>query len=118
MSRDSMPWKELFAIVAAAATWGSLWARRRVIFFTDCMAVVQALTRGASRTRRIMQLMRMLHFTAARHHSIYRVQHIPGVHNVVADELSRVHDVSQLSTGCRSSIDSSPTIPALPLIPS
>jgi hypothetical protein len=117
MDRDSMPWKELFAIVAAAVTWGAQWTRRRVTFFTDCMPVVQALTKGASRTRRMMQLIRILHFTAARHHFIYRVQHIPGVENIIADELSRVHDVSQLSTRCRSSIDPSPITPSLPLIP-
>ena len=117
MDRDSMPWKELFAIVAAACTWGSQWARRRVTFFTDCMPVVQALTKGASRTRRIMQLIRILHFTAAQHHFVYRVRHIPGVENTVADELSRVHDVSQLSTHCRHSIDPSPITPVLPLIP-
>jgi Reverse transcriptase (RNA-dependent DNA polymerase) len=117
MSRDSMPWKELFAIVAAAATWGRLWSRRRVLFFTDCMPVVQALAKGASRTRRIMQLIRLLHFYAAHHHFVYRVEHIPGVDNVVADELSRVFDVSQLSIQCRSSIDPSPITPVLPLTP-
>ena len=116
MLRDSMPWKELFAIVAAAATWGARWTRRRVVFFTDCMPVVQALTKGASRTRRIMQLIRILHFTAAQHHFVYRVQHVPGVENAIADELSRVHDVSQLSTGCRSNIAPSPTTPVLPPI--
>jgi hypothetical protein len=118
MDRDSMPWKELFAIVAAAATWGAGWARRKIIFFTDCMPIVQALTKGASRTRRIMQLIRALHFYAARYHFVYRAEHIAGVNNSTADELSRVHDVTQLSTGCRRSIDLSPITPVLPAIPS
>jgi hypothetical protein len=118
MDRDSMPWKELFAIVAAAATWGAGWARRKVIFFTDCMPVVQALEKGASRTRRIMQLIRALHYYAARDHFVYRAEHIAGVNNSIADELSRVHDVTQLSTGCRRSIDPSPITPVLPAIPS
>ncbi len=117
MDRDSMPWKELFAIVAAAATWGLRWERRKVIFFTDCMPIVQALTKGSSRTRRIMQLIRALHYYAARHHFVYRAQHIAGVHNVIADELSRVHVVTQLSTECRRSIDLSPVTPVLPAIP-
>jgi hypothetical protein len=118
MARDSMPWKELFAIVTAASTWGHLWERRKVIFVTDCLPVVQALSKGASRTRRIMQLIRHLHHCAARHHFVYRVEHIAGVDNVIADELSRVYDVSQLSTCCRRSIDPSPVIPVLPVIPS
>ena len=53
---------------------------------------------------------------AATHHFVYRVQHIPGVENDIADELSRVHAVSQLSTRCRSSIDPSPITPVLPRI--
>jgi hypothetical protein len=117
MARDSMPWKELFAIVAAAATWGHRWERRKIIFLTDCMPVVQALTKGASRTRRIMQLIRALHHYAARHHFTYRTEHVPGVDNSIADELSRVHDVTQLSTGCRRSIDPSPITAVLPAIP-
>jgi hypothetical protein len=118
MARDSMPWKELYAVAAAAATWGSAWARKRVIFWTDCQPVVQALSKGASRTRRMMQLIRMLHFCAGRHSFSYCAQHIPGVDNSVADELSRVHDVSQLSAACRSSIDPLQTTPVLPTIPS
>ena len=118
MGRDSMPWKELFAIVAAAATWGPSWERRKIIFFTDCMPIVQALAKGASRTRRIMQLIRALHYYAARFHFVYRAEHIAGASNTIADELSRVHDLTQLSTGCRRSIDHSPVIPVLPAIPS
>jgi hypothetical protein len=117
MGRDSMPWKELFAIVAAAATWGSTWERQKIVFFTDCMPVVQALMKGSSRTRRIMQLIRALHYYAARHHFVYRVEHIAGVRNTVADELSRVHDVTQLSMECRRNMDPSPVIPVLPAIP-
>jgi hypothetical protein len=117
MARDSMPWKELFAIVAAAATWGSGWERQKIVFFTDCMPVVQALKKGSSRTRRIMQLIRILHYYAARYHFVYRVEHIAGARNTIADELSRVHDVTQLSMGCRRSIDPSPVIPVLPAIP-
>jgi hypothetical protein len=64
-----------------------------------------------------MQLIRILHSTAAQHHFIYRVLHIRGVENTIADELSRVHDVSQLSMRCRSNIDPSPITPVLPLIP-
>jgi len=116
MARDSMPWKELYAIVAAAATWGHQWARKKVIFWTDCQPVVQALQKGASRTRRMMQLIRILHHHAATHSFVYTVKHIAGVHNTTADELSRVFDISQLSTACRNAIDPSPIIPVLPNI--
>jgi hypothetical protein len=64
-----------------------------------------------------MQLIRALHFYAARFHFVYRAEHIAGVDNAIADELSRVHDVSQLSPACRRCIDPSPVIPSLPAIP-
>ena len=54
MTRESVTYKELYAIVAASSTWGPRWARRRVVLFTDCTPVVQALTKCASRTRRAM----------------------------------------------------------------
>lgn len=81
------------------------------------MPIVHALTKGASRTRRIMQLIRALHYYAARYHFIYRARHIAGVHNAIADELSRVNVVTQLSTECHRNIDPSPVIPVLPAIP-
>lgn len=116
-SRESMPFKELYALVTAAATWGHLWQRKRITFRTDCMPVVLALNKGTSRSRRMMQLIRFLHYHAARHHYKYRAVHIPGVDNTIADELSRVHSLSQLSQACRQSIDPSETTPVLPTIP-
>lgn len=117
ISRDSMPFKELYALVTAAATWGHQWNRKRITFRTDCEPVVVSLNKGTSRNRRMMQLLRLLHYYAAKHHFKYRAVHIPGVDNVIADELSRVHSVSQLSPRCLSSIDLSPTTAVLPLIP-
>ena len=116
-SRDSMPWKELYAIIVAACTWGHLWQRRRVTFYSDCMPVVQAMSKGASRSRRMMQLLRVLHHVAARNSFLYRVMHIPGVDNTIADELSRVFVYSQLSTSTRAAIAHSMTTPVLPHIP-
>lgn len=64
INRDSMPWKELYALVTAAATWGYQWSRKRITFVTDCEPVVLALKKGASRSRRMMQLIRFLHYQA------------------------------------------------------
>jgi hypothetical protein len=64
----------------------------------------------------MMQLILILHHHAAKHSFVYTVRHIAGVNNTIADELSRVHDVSQLSSACRNAIDPSPIIPVLPHI--
>ncbi|MGH7238572.1 MAG: reverse transcriptase domain-containing protein, partial [Candidatus Saccharimonadales bacterium] len=114
--RASMPWKELFALVTAAATWGHQWNRRRITFRTDCQPVVDVLTKGATRSKRMMQLVRFLHYHAAKHSFVYRVIHIAGKDNIIADELSRVHVLSQFSQECRNNINPLPTIPVLPLI--
>ena len=86
-NRDSMPFKELFAVVTAALTWGSQWGRKKVVFRVDCLPVVQAVQKGATRQRRMMQLLRALHHCAALHHFDYRIVHIAGVDNVIADEV-------------------------------
>ena len=38
----SIQWKELFAIVAAALTWGSSWAGSKIRFYCDNLAIVSA----------------------------------------------------------------------------
>lgn len=80
--RESMPFKELYALVAAAATWGHLWNRKRITFRTDCLLVVMALNKGTSSSKMMMQLIRFLHYHAAQHHSnteqfIYLLNKIP-----------------------------------------
>ena len=37
----SIQWKELFAIVAAGATWGGQWQRTKILVYCDNQAVVQ-----------------------------------------------------------------------------
>ena len=38
----SIQWQELFAILAATLTWGHQWGRKRIRFFCDNLAIVQA----------------------------------------------------------------------------
>ena len=110
--RDSMPWKELYALTIAAATWGSQWKGKKILFHTDCQPNVDAWRRGDSTQPQIAQLMRTLLFIAATHDFNLNLTHIPGVDNVCADLLSRgqVHRFLE-SPGVH---DPSPTIP-LPL---
>lgn len=116
ISRDSMPFKELYALVTAATTWAYQWHRKRITFRTDCEPVVMAINKGSCRSRMMMQLIRSLHYTAATHHFKYRAIHIAGVNNTIADELSRVLSYEQLSHPCRRSIDPLPVIQQLPNI--
>lgn len=85
----SMPWMELFAVVSAAAAWGHLWHRKRIIFNCDAGAVVSALFKHKSKATSSMTLIRHLDFLAATHHFDYKCIHIRGEDNVIADPLSR-----------------------------
>ena len=84
-----MPWMELFAVVSAAAAWGHLWARKRIIFNCDAGAVVAALHKHRSKATSSMTLIRHLDYLAATHGFDYKCVHIAGVKNIVADPLSR-----------------------------
>ena len=90
-------WQELFAIVAAAATWASRLRQRRVRFHCDNTAVCAIWQKGSSRNPLLMQLVRQLYFIAAANNFHVSVSHIPGTDNAIADSLSRL----QMDRFCR-----------------
>jgi len=94
-SRISMPFLEMRALALAAATWGHLWRSKKITFRCDCMPVVQAFGEARSRSAVQMHQIRTLHQLAARHGFDFRVVHIAGVTNTVADVLSRDGDAAQ-----------------------
>jgi hypothetical protein len=110
--RDSMPFKELYALTIAAATWGSQWQGRKILFHCDCQPIVDAWRKGDSRKPHISHLIRTLLFIAASHNFNLNIVHIPGVDNVFADLLSRGQ--VQRFKECIGQHDPLPTIP-LPL---
>ena len=85
----TIAWKELFAILVAVHTWGIHWAKHKILFHCDNQAVVDIWKKGSSKDPNIMALVRMLYFRAAQHNINICVMHIPGVHNNVADAISR-----------------------------
>jgi hypothetical protein len=107
-TRISMPYLELTALVYAAATWSHHWSRKQITFLCDCDPVVQALTNHASRLPETAQLERTLLHLATKYNFNYRVQHLPGVDNRMADALSRA-DI-QAFRAYHPSANPSPTI--------
>lgn len=85
----SIQWQELFAIPAAALTWGHKWQRKRIKFNCDNQAIVLAWQGKSSKQQRIMRLLRMLFLTAAQHNFTVTLSHLPGRYNAIADALSR-----------------------------
>lgn len=85
----TIEFKELYAVVAACATWGHLWPRLRVQLHCDNKAVVDCIASGASRAPHLMPLLRCLMMIAAQMNFHVCAVHVPGRHNVIADALSR-----------------------------
>ena len=90
-SQPSIAFLELVPIVVTAHLWGSAWARLRVQFSCDNLAVVQVLNTGTSKSPEVMHLLRSLTLVACRHNFVFTVIHTPGRVNVAADALSRLH---------------------------
>ena len=82
-------WKELYAILVACSTWGHHWSRKRIIFHCDNVAVVAIWGKGLCKCPNLMSLLRHLFLMAARGNYHVAITHIAGVHNCIADNLSR-----------------------------
>lgn len=90
-SGQSIAYKELFPIVIAAHVWGPSWTRQHVLFRSDNEAVVNILVTRTSKVAGLMFLVRKLLLAAARFSFTFTAQHVPGIHNQIADALSRFH---------------------------
>ena len=88
-SEISIAAKELVPIVLACAVWGKQWQGKRVLVWCDNLAVVQIIRGLGSRDPLLMHLLRLLYFFMAAHSIQLTANHIPGVHNTIADSLSR-----------------------------
>ena len=55
-------WKELYTIVMAVHTWGSLWQRKRILFHCDNHAVVDIYESGSTHASETMALVCLLYF--------------------------------------------------------
>ena len=89
--------KELVAILLACTVWGDRWARSRVTCRCDNQAVVQIICSRSCRDQSLMDLLQCLFFMEAHFQFKLMATHIAGVHNGLADDLSRNRCSSFLS---------------------
>ena len=88
----SIEWQELFPIVVACTIWHPHFAGKRLQLWCDNESVVAIINSGHSKVPRIMDLLRALTLISMKHNFFVRARHVPGVHNVIADALSRFQE--------------------------
>lgn len=80
---------ELFPIMLAVELWGPLLANHCVIFFTDNEVLVSVINKQSSHCTRIMKLVRQFTISCMKLNILFKAKHVAGIHNTVADNLSR-----------------------------
>ena len=110
----SIQWKELYPIVLAVCVWGRRWTTLRIRLHCDNQAIVRCLNSGTSHCPHIMVLLRSLFLLVAKHNLHMSAQHIPGVHNIIADSLSRFNMQVFHTHAPNASPDPTPLPPSLP----
>ena len=86
----SINWRELYAVVLAAATWSHHWAGKRVLFHCDNLAVCHILCNKSSKSPALMTLLRQLFYIAASTPFDFSATWIDTKSNDQADALSRL----------------------------
>ena len=89
LANASIAVKELVPLVVAAALWGRQWSGSTVMCKCDNQAVVAVIGSRTSSDKQIMHMLRCLFFLEASFDYHLVASHIPGIDNVLADDLSR-----------------------------
>ena len=81
--------KELLPIVIAVRLWCDQLRDKRILFFTDNLAIVSVINNTTSKDKMLMLLVRQLVVVCLTNNILFKAKHIPGRHNVIPDLLSR-----------------------------
>lgn len=80
---------ELFPIVLAVHLWASVFADKKVVFYTDNIAVCAVVNKMSSKDPQIMCLIRALVVQCMKLNLLFKCEHVEGARNDRADALSR-----------------------------
>ena len=81
--------KELFPIVLAVELWAEHLQNKCIVFHTDNRAVVDIINKQTSKDKTIVSLIRRLVVQCLQFNILFKSEHIPGISNGLADNLSR-----------------------------
>ena len=80
---------EFYPIALSLYLWGAAISNQCILFFTDNEALVHVINKQTCKDRVLMAFVRKL-VSICLHHILFKAKHIPGVHNQLADALSRL----------------------------
>ena len=81
--------KELAPILVVASIWREYWRGKTILARSDNSAVVAIIRGSMSRNHQAANLMRCLTFLSAVYQFKLLATHVRGIHNILADALSR-----------------------------
>ena len=70
--------------------WGHEMQNQRILFFTDNEALVHVINKKSCWDKNLMFLVRRLVLVCLEKNICFKAKHIAGVHNILADALSRL----------------------------
>ena len=84
--------KEAFAIYLAVRWWGPQWANHHVIIHCDNQPAVTMINKGTTANPTVMAWLRHLFWLSAIHNFHLTPVYFPGIDNIRADRISRMHN--------------------------
>ena len=85
--------KEVLALEPAAKHFGPLWANKSVTVYCDNVCATYVINRGISKHPLVMASLRRVFWLSALYNFRLRAIYYPGSSNLVADRVSRLHEV-------------------------
>ena len=82
---------EMLNIVIALRAWGNRWCHSAVDIYCDNLGVVQVVETGRTRDQFLALCVRNIWLLTASLDIQLHIYHVPGVHNIIADTLSRIY---------------------------
>ena len=81
---------EFYPVVLCLYLWGEAMSNQCILFFTDNESLVHVINRQTCKDKHLMAFVRKLVSICLHHNILFKAKHIRGIHNNLADALSRL----------------------------
>ncbi|CAC5365433.1 unnamed protein product [Mytilus coruscus] len=85
---------EAFSVALAVKRWAQNWRGKRIIVYCDNAATVSCINKCTSKNAILMSFLRKLFWLSATYNFHIIAKHVPGKENILADHISRLHDLT------------------------